>query len=279
MSAEEPETEAGAANDATEVVDDDFSSRLRNVAGSQADTQEAWSDEDDAADDAESESQPWSVVTGHAAALLSVGAAVAAVIAVLGWIMLHKDRPAPSPAAGKNTSPAAAPAPPPPPTVTVQETPPSAVRCGPAGCTPSPVAPTTAAAPNGVYRFDYPASGSGLDAIGPSSIWWKFSSECARDGCTALGQEVIGTDHRTLVAGEVEIYTFSGGMWHLQASPPNPNDDAPNIPDPVAGCGGGGQTLAPQPDGGFLGINTAIVPPCGSANTKVETFQAVKVSS
>jgi len=51
MSAEEPETEAGASNDATEVVDDDFSNRLRNEAGSQADTQfgEAWSDEDDAA--------------------------------------------------------------------------------------------------------------------------------------------------------------------------------------------------------------------------------------
>ena len=52
MSAEEPETEAGAANDATEVVDDDFSTRLRNVAGGQAETQEAWSDEDDADDDA-----------------------------------------------------------------------------------------------------------------------------------------------------------------------------------------------------------------------------------
>jgi hypothetical protein len=113
MSAEEPETEAGAANDATEVVDDDFSTRLRNVAGSQSETQfgEAWSDEDDAADDAESESHPWSVVTGHAAALLSVGAAVAAVIAVLGWIMLHKDRPAPSLPAETNTSSAAAPAP------------------------------------------------------------------------------------------------------------------------------------------------------------------------
>ncbi len=69
MSAEEPETEAGAANDATEVVDDDFSTRLRNVAGGQAETQEAWSDEDDADDDDEPQSQPWSVVTGHAAAL------------------------------------------------------------------------------------------------------------------------------------------------------------------------------------------------------------------
>lgn len=127
MSAEEqPETEAGAANDATEFIGDDFAARLRNVAGSQAETQEAWSDVDDAADDAESESQPWSVVTGHAAALVSVGAAVAAVIAVLGWIVLHKDRPAPPPAAGKNTSSAAAPAPPPP-AVTVQATPPPTV--------------------------------------------------------------------------------------------------------------------------------------------------------
>src|SRR5258708_6186234 len=140
MSAEEPETEAGAANDATEVVDDDFSTRLRNVAGSQAETQfgGAWSDEDDAADDAESQSQPWSVVTGHAAALVSVGAAVAAVIAVLGWIMLHKDRPAASPAAEKNPSPTAAPAPPPPSTVTVQATPPPAVLTTTSTADPAP---------------------------------------------------------------------------------------------------------------------------------------------
>jgi hypothetical protein len=107
MSAEEPETEAGAANDATEVVDDDFSTRLRNVAGSQAETQfgEAWSDEDDAANDAESQSHPWSVVTGHAAALVSVGAAVAAITVVVGWMMLHKDRPAASPGSSLATPP------------------------------------------------------------------------------------------------------------------------------------------------------------------------------
>jgi hypothetical protein len=139
MSAEEPETEAGAANDATEVVDDDFSTRLRNVAGGQAETQcgEAWSDED-AADDAESESQPWSVVTGHAAALVSVGAAVAAVIAVLGWIMLHEDRPAPPPTSGKNTSSAAAPPPPPPPTVTVQTSPVNVIPLSWTGVSRSP---------------------------------------------------------------------------------------------------------------------------------------------
>jgi hypothetical protein len=45
MSAEEPETEAGAANDATEAVADDFSTRLREEASSQAETQgQAWSD-------------------------------------------------------------------------------------------------------------------------------------------------------------------------------------------------------------------------------------------
>jgi len=144
MSAEEPETEAGAANDATEVVDDDFSTRLRSVGGGQAETQEAWSDDDDAADDVEPEGQPWSVVTGHAAALLSVGAAVAAAIAVLGWMMLHKDRPAPSPAAGKSTSPAAAPASPPPPTVT------QTVSAAPP---PAPVT-TTSAAPASVLSDD-----------------------------------------------------------------------------------------------------------------------------
>jgi hypothetical protein len=79
-----------ARNDATEVVDDDFSTRLWNAAGSQA---EAWSDED-AADDAESERQPWSVVTSHAAALVSVGAAVAAITVVAGWMIIHKERQA-----------------------------------------------------------------------------------------------------------------------------------------------------------------------------------------
>jgi hypothetical protein len=111
MSAEEPETEAGAANDATEVVDDD---RLREAAGGQA-----WSEDEDE-DDAEPERHPWSVVTGHAAALISAGAAVATITAVLGWIMLHKDRAAPSPlpptsTAVKNTSPTAAAASAPPP--------------------------------------------------------------------------------------------------------------------------------------------------------------------
>ena len=243
MSAEEPGTEAGPANDETEVV------------ANAAETQQEWR----AWSSAETGSQPVADYTPEPRwrRLLPIvlGLAAAAAIGAVAVVILMPDQSQPSKPSPANTTDngsvsRAAPtaklptqaAPPP-------ETPPSAVRCGPAGCTPSPVAPTTAAAPNGVYRFDYPASGSGLDAIGPSSIWWKFSSECARDGCTALGQEVIGTDHRTLVAGEVEIYTFSGGMWHLQASPPNPNDDAPNIPDPVAGCVGGGQSLAPQPDG------------------------------
>jgi hypothetical protein len=58
---------------------------------------------------------------------------VAAAITVLGWIMLHKDRPVPSPAAGKITSPAAAPAPPPPVTLPVMTPPPPA----PAPTTPA----------------------------------------------------------------------------------------------------------------------------------------------
>lgn len=109
MSAEEPDTEAndtteaGAANDVTEVVDDDFSTRMRNVAGGQAEALgEAWSNEDDA-DDAQPETHPWSVVTGHAAALLSVGAAVAAITVVVGVVMLHNGRGGPSTAAEKPT--------------------------------------------------------------------------------------------------------------------------------------------------------------------------------
>ncbi|HTX94017.1 MAG TPA: hypothetical protein VME67_03750 [Mycobacterium sp.] len=119
MSAEEPETEAGAANDATEVVGDDFTTRLREKADSQAETQgQAWSDDD--ADDGGPERHPWSVVTGQAAVLISVGAAVAAITVIVGWLMFQKDRPAPSPLppasmAEKNTSPTAAAAPGPPP--------------------------------------------------------------------------------------------------------------------------------------------------------------------
>lgn len=120
---DQPETEAGAANNPTEFIGDD--------AGNRAEFQEAWSDEDNAAAEAESESQPWSVVTGHAAALISVGTALAAVVAVLGWIMLHKDRPAPAPAAGKSTSSEAVPAPASPPTVTVQAAPPTTATSTP----------------------------------------------------------------------------------------------------------------------------------------------------
>lgn len=49
---------------------------------------------------------PLSVVTGHAAALFSVGAAVAAITIVVGVVILHKDRATPSAAPEKTTSPA-----------------------------------------------------------------------------------------------------------------------------------------------------------------------------
>lgn len=145
MSAEEPETEAGAANDATEVVDDD---RLREAAGGQA-----WSEADDDADDDGPESHPWSVVTGQAAALISAGAAVATITAVLGWIMLHKDRAAPSPVpptstAEKNTSPTAAAAPAPPP--------PAGSAASPTTSQPPPSSQSVVAAPplDGIYRLE-----------------------------------------------------------------------------------------------------------------------------
>lgn len=134
-SEEQPETKAGAANDATDAIDG-------NLADAQGETQFAWSHDQDEADDAEhSESHPWNVVTGQAAALISAGAAVATVTAVLGWILLHKDSPTPSPPAARST-PASAPAqsslPSPAtvtmssPAVTVQAAPPAGV-----GATPS----------------------------------------------------------------------------------------------------------------------------------------------
>jgi hypothetical protein len=130
MGAEEPETQAAetraaAAEDPTEVVDDHFT-RLRKAAGTHAEAEfgEAWSDED-GVDEAESDYQPWSAVTGHAAALLSVGAAVAVI--TVGWMMLHQNRP-PNPPTPRNITPprAAAPITPPPSTVTIQAAQPQA---------------------------------------------------------------------------------------------------------------------------------------------------------
>lgn len=90
MDEEQPKTAAGAANDETKIITDT----------SQAETPlRAWSEADqDDEDEYEEEPSrhPWSAVTGQAAAFITAGAAVATVIAVLGWIMFHKDRPSPS---------------------------------------------------------------------------------------------------------------------------------------------------------------------------------------
>ncbi|WP_156750184.1 hypothetical protein [Mycobacterium sp. E2479] len=115
MSAEEPETaahdatEASASNDATGVIGDDFSTRSRNVAGRAEPLGKAWSDEDDTDDhendDAQPERHSWSVVTGHAAALISVGAAVAAITVVVGVVMFKKDHATPPPADNRTAPP------------------------------------------------------------------------------------------------------------------------------------------------------------------------------
>jgi hypothetical protein len=104
MDEELPDTKAGAANDETEIIADP----------PRAETPlQAWSDAQDDADE-ETERHPWSAVTSQAAALITAGAAVATVVAVLGWIMLHKDRstPAPPPPPVPSASPTAV-APPP----------------------------------------------------------------------------------------------------------------------------------------------------------------------
>jgi serine/threonine protein kinase, bacterial len=123
MSADDPDTQAGAANDETEVIGD-------ASAADRADAQpdHAWSDEGDDADDAERhESHPWSVVTGQAAALVSVGAAVAAITVLAGWFMLHNDRPTSPPVAGPTftSSIVAAPVSPPAPAPTTTTAPPA----------------------------------------------------------------------------------------------------------------------------------------------------------
>jgi hypothetical protein len=85
MDDEQPATREGAAADETEVVAKDVETQLGGLA---------WSDDDVSV--SEPERHPWSVVTGQAAVLVSVGAAVATVTAVLGWMWVdgnHDPRP------------------------------------------------------------------------------------------------------------------------------------------------------------------------------------------
>lgn len=136
MDAERPDTEASAANDETEVID-----------STEAETpRQAWSDaqNDEDEDEDRLERQSWHAVTGQAAALITASAAIAIVVAVLGWITLHKERQAapasPSPSAPGEKPTASAAAAPPPATVTITASPTTAIISPPA---PAPATTTT----------------------------------------------------------------------------------------------------------------------------------------
>ncbi|PJE05539.1 hypothetical protein [Mycobacterium sp.] len=123
MEEEQPNTEAGVANDETEIITDTAHAET---------PQQAWSDtnQDDEDEFNEPRLHPWSVVTSQAAAFITAGAAIATVIAVLGWIMLHNDHP----------SPVAPPLPTAQNTTTPQTRPPADT----AAHSPTPIASTTA---------------------------------------------------------------------------------------------------------------------------------------
>jgi hypothetical protein len=193
MDEDQSETNAGAANDDTEVVADDFT-RLRKAAGGKTERR-AWSDADeDDDDDEQPERHPWSVVTGQAAALISAGAAVATVTAVLGWIMLHKDRPAPSPSppsatAENTTTPAAAPPPTPPATVTITAAPPTNMPSpGPA----PPALPTTSTTPGrSVYERGSVYDKAFLDLMAQEG--WTCTDTQDHEQC---GKEMLSFAHQ-----------------------------------------------------------------------------------
>jgi hypothetical protein len=168
----------------SQVDDDD---RLREAASGQA-----WSDADDDADDDGPESHPWSVVTGQAAVLISVGATVAAITVMVGWLMFHKDRPAPSPVpptstAEKNTSPTAAAAPITPPKSSAPEAAPPAPTSQPPP--PSTSTPTVVAAPSldGVYQL---VSSGRITNLTPELYGFRFACQWTSNSvqaCDATG--------------------------------------------------------------------------------------------
>lgn len=167
MDEEQPETEAAAANDDTEVID-----------SPQAETpRQAWSDAHDDDDDDRLERHSWHAVTGQAAALITAGAAIAIVVAVLGWITLHKERPAapaspsPSEPRGKPTTPAAAA--PQPDTTTNTAPPPTAI--------PSAPAPATTTTSRNVYERGSQYDRAYLDLMAQEG--WGCTDGSDREQC------------------------------------------------------------------------------------------------
>jgi hypothetical protein len=176
MDEEQPDTEASAANDETQVID-----------GLQAGTsRQAWSDaaQDDDGDVDQPERHPWSAVTGQAATLITAGAAVATAVAVLGWITLHKDRPAPASPA-PTTSPAA-PAPAAPPATVIITAAPPTTSVPPA----APPPPTTTTGEN-VYERGSAYDKAYLDAMAREG--WTCTDGSDREEC---GQEMLGFAHQ-----------------------------------------------------------------------------------
>lgn len=175
MDERQPDTEASAANDETEVIDGPYAETSR----------QAWSDaaQEDDDDEDRPERHPWSAVTGQAAMLITAGAAVATVVAVLGWILLHKDRPVPAPPA-PTTSPAAA-APAPSATVTIAAAPPTT------NVPPAAPPPPTATAGQNVYERGSAYDKAYLDAMAREG--WTCTDGSDREQC---GEEMLSFAHQ-----------------------------------------------------------------------------------
>jgi serine/threonine protein kinase, bacterial len=179
----------------------------------------------------------WGVAWGQGAVFLSVCAAVALVIAVVGWTIVrsHHD-PQPQPPE-EHPAPVSAAA--------------QAISTN-----PTPTAPH--ATLDGTYQLDFDdplatVNGTPFPSGKHHSTWWAFRSTCKPSGCVATGTQLDNSDHvdaLTEGGGDRAVFHFLDGRW--QETPDRTWDR----------CGTGKMTVMavvsvqPQSDDTLSGIET-----------------------
>jgi serine/threonine protein kinase, bacterial len=238
--ADSAETTGGPANDETTIVPP------VPVAAQEL----AWSVDTEVI---EPDNQSWASVWGRATVMVAIAGAVAVVIGILGWMVVHQDsRATPLPAA--STMPAAA-------------LPPISTE------PPTPSVPR----PDGAYQITY------WRAAVAATTWWAFRSSCTPAGlCTASGVSLDDTDHSVRNANNVtDTLKYTDGQWvGTPGLVPNTNGP-PGCPKDSTQW-----TWRPQHNGTsttftgtFTGIQTdTIEGSCGSAgNTTLKPFTATRI--
>lgn len=225
---------------------DEPETALEPTAGA-PDVELAWS-ADDGIDTVALPRQSWRWAFGYAAALVSCAAAVAFMIAVMGWTRhgTASDRH-------------------PPPLASQSALPP-----------PSVAAPLPSL--DGTYQIVLTAEGQQYQGKAPPSsrpqgvrtIWWAFRSSCNAAGCTAVGVKLDDTDHSQVAAkwrATSDTFTFRDGRWedgeiYVPA-------DADMVPCPGAWDH---WTIMPQADGTLTGAETdRMAAGCPSSGNSVMT--------